>query len=59
MGNNKFAVVYFLIFASILGLLSMVLGYTDFSFMKVLLFIGGITLLIIAVRKKESKPNYL
>ncbi|MBC5637696.1 hypothetical protein H8S33_12845 [Ornithinibacillus sp. BX22] len=59
MGNNKLAVVYLLLFVGVFGLLNMVLGFTDFSFIKTILFIGGIVLLYIAIHKQKSKPQYV
>ncbi|MBS3681628.1 hypothetical protein KGF86_15650 [Ornithinibacillus massiliensis] len=59
MGNTKLAVVYLLLFVGVFGLLNMVLGFTDFSFIKTILFIGGIVLLYIAIHKQKSIPQYV
>lgn len=59
MGRNKYAIGYILVLIGVIGLLKMILGYTDVSFLKAGLFTGGIVLLIIGMYKQKSKPKYL
>ncbi|MDX8047031.1 hypothetical protein SH601_13640 [Gracilibacillus sp. S3-1-1] len=57
--NNKLALCYILILIGAIGLLRMVLGFTDFSFVKTILFVSGIILLFVATQKQKTQPQYV
>lgn len=59
MGKNKSIIGYMLILVGVFGLLKMVLGYTDPSFTRAALFIGGIVALGVGIYKEKQKPRYL
>lgn len=57
MGKNKLLVLYILVLTGAFGLIGMMFGYTEPSFIKAALFIVGISLLIISMFKMKTEPK--
>ena len=58
MVNNKFVIGCLIIIGGVIGLIRMMLGYTNPSFVRVAFFVVGIVTVSITLYKQKGKHQY-